>query len=756
MASIAAIPGISYEAVAENQTVDVSITQGASTKTTDAYSPNPIEIDVGDSVIWTNNDFTVHTAVSGTSAGGPTGLFGGDPGSIELILPGGTQNHTFTDGGEFPYYCALHPNMVGEVIVGETGISITVETDRATYEVEDDVTISGTVAPIRPGFTVLIQIVSEEGDLARIDVVGVDSSGFYTYIFPVGGPLFSEDLSYSVIANYAGTSAETSFFISSSTTNGGTCQTLSPTILGTEEGDELVGTEGDDIIFGLGGDDDILGLSGNDKICGGPGIDAISGGDGDDRVSGGRGNDWLYGDDGNDMILGGTGYDHMFGGDGDDFLLGGRGNDVLKGGSGVDDLDGQEGDDIEDEGPADEDPGDTADIQVELDDIEYSPGDDVAIEGFVKDGEEGDLVSITIHKPDGGSDNVDTEVGNDDGDFESIYEISDNADDGIYMVEVEFQNEDAAFTFFLVNEEDDMVNVVTDRDEYEPGDNVLIEGEVEDLDLNVDEVEITVIGPDGDEILDQEQVQLDNDGAFSFEFDLDDELFGRFAIIVEYDGEAAGFFIFEVEVDGGNSSDVITATLSKTSFAQGDSVDVFGEIADDELEQGEEVFITVEDPDGEEIFEDSQEPTIDGSFDFDFTLEDDAPMGQYEVTLSYFAPDNNKVLAFSVTTGSTNGGTSSDRGFTAKINKVSFLAGESMTVTGIVPSIVEDEPVNIAIFAPDGTFTGVQAFPEPDSSKEYSAALSLPTWLEVEDDYRVVVGYDGRDVELEFDITSVS
>jgi len=49
------------------------------------------------------------------------------------------------------------------------------------------------------------------------------------------------------------------------------CQTLTPTIVGTEGDDTITGTNGDDIIFGLGGNDTVDGGRGDDIICGGPG-----------------------------------------------------------------------------------------------------------------------------------------------------------------------------------------------------------------------------------------------------------------------------------------------------------------------------------------------------------------------------------------------------------------------------------------------------------------------------------------------------
>jgi plastocyanin len=84
----------------------VSIVPGASVLTTTAYSPNPVTVAVGTTVIWTNNDSTAHTSVSNTSAW--------DSGAIN---PGGKFSTTFSTAGTFSYHCSIHPNMVGTVTV---------------------------------------------------------------------------------------------------------------------------------------------------------------------------------------------------------------------------------------------------------------------------------------------------------------------------------------------------------------------------------------------------------------------------------------------------------------------------------------------------------------------------------------------------------------------------------------------------------------------------------------------------------------
>jgi len=107
----------------QNQGASVSIVSGASSLTDTAFQPNPVQVSVGDTVTWTNDDTQPHTVVSGSN-GTPDGKFDSSPNFNPLIAPGQTFEHTFTEAGEYPYYCALHPNMVGTVSVTSIGIII--------------------------------------------------------------------------------------------------------------------------------------------------------------------------------------------------------------------------------------------------------------------------------------------------------------------------------------------------------------------------------------------------------------------------------------------------------------------------------------------------------------------------------------------------------------------------------------------------------------------------------------------------------
>ena len=71
-----------------------------------------IEIIVNDTIFWRNGDTSPHTVTSGTPLGGPNGVFDSDK-----IDPGDFFVQTFTEIGEFQYYCTLHPWRTGLVSV---------------------------------------------------------------------------------------------------------------------------------------------------------------------------------------------------------------------------------------------------------------------------------------------------------------------------------------------------------------------------------------------------------------------------------------------------------------------------------------------------------------------------------------------------------------------------------------------------------------------------------------------------------------
>ncbi len=100
----------------DNNSAQVSIVNGATTLGNKSFLPNPITINMGDTITWINNDNTIHTVTSGIPNTPNAGeIF--DSGLTSLISPTKTFSHKFINAGEFSYFCRLHPMMVGTINV---------------------------------------------------------------------------------------------------------------------------------------------------------------------------------------------------------------------------------------------------------------------------------------------------------------------------------------------------------------------------------------------------------------------------------------------------------------------------------------------------------------------------------------------------------------------------------------------------------------------------------------------------------------
>ena len=84
----------------------ITIPIGASTLGNRAFNPAQLDVSVGTTVTWTNNDSTAHTTTS-DEAGWNSGT----------LQPRAQFSTTFANAGTFRYHCAIHPDMVGTVVV---------------------------------------------------------------------------------------------------------------------------------------------------------------------------------------------------------------------------------------------------------------------------------------------------------------------------------------------------------------------------------------------------------------------------------------------------------------------------------------------------------------------------------------------------------------------------------------------------------------------------------------------------------------
>jgi plastocyanin len=91
----------------------VSIVEGSAILEETAYDPNPVTISAGENVTWVNDDLDPHTVTSGM----PTSENTGEEFDSGYMGPHRSFSHQFEEDGVFPYYCEIHPNMVGTVVV---------------------------------------------------------------------------------------------------------------------------------------------------------------------------------------------------------------------------------------------------------------------------------------------------------------------------------------------------------------------------------------------------------------------------------------------------------------------------------------------------------------------------------------------------------------------------------------------------------------------------------------------------------------
>jgi plastocyanin len=117
--AIPSIPSAQGNMTTENVTIAAGAGSGGKNGTcvfvSNCFEPNFLTISQGNTVIWTNNDTSLHTITSGKPADHRTGIL-----FDKFILPGNKISVTFNIPGTTNYYCKLHPWLTGQVIVTPT------------------------------------------------------------------------------------------------------------------------------------------------------------------------------------------------------------------------------------------------------------------------------------------------------------------------------------------------------------------------------------------------------------------------------------------------------------------------------------------------------------------------------------------------------------------------------------------------------------------------------------------------------------
>jgi len=71
-----------------------------------SFGPNELKVAAGTTVTWTNRDDIPHTVVSND------GVF-----KSKVLDTDEKYSFTFSKAGTYPYFCSIHPKMVGKVVV---------------------------------------------------------------------------------------------------------------------------------------------------------------------------------------------------------------------------------------------------------------------------------------------------------------------------------------------------------------------------------------------------------------------------------------------------------------------------------------------------------------------------------------------------------------------------------------------------------------------------------------------------------------
>jgi len=100
MRILAAFTMVLLAGVACNQTSNQTANQVAMQDF--SFSPESLNVSVGDTVTWVNQGAVDHTTTSG-EVGNPDGAW--DSG---IVAPSASYRHAFATAGNFHYYCTLH------------------------------------------------------------------------------------------------------------------------------------------------------------------------------------------------------------------------------------------------------------------------------------------------------------------------------------------------------------------------------------------------------------------------------------------------------------------------------------------------------------------------------------------------------------------------------------------------------------------------------------------------------------------------
>jgi len=178
------------------------------------YTPSPITVELGTSVIMINNDtLGIHTFTSGTVDGFDAtadGIF--NSGILQLD----DSFEWIADvEGEIPYYDMLHVWMQGVIIVINTAahIEIELEVDQSQYSYGDVVFVNGTISELDGDEELIISVINPSNIIAYTDTIRINTDLTFDMNFDIEGTVYDEIGTYTVEATYGGNYTSVGFDI---------------------------------------------------------------------------------------------------------------------------------------------------------------------------------------------------------------------------------------------------------------------------------------------------------------------------------------------------------------------------------------------------------------------------------------------------------------------------------------------------------------------------------------------------------------
>lgn len=360
-------------------------------------------------------------------------------------------------------------------------------------------------------------------------------------------------------------------------------------------------------------------------------------------------------------------------------------------------------------------------LDFSLDKDTYSRGEDVTITGSVEGSDNGDEVVIDVSDPDGEKIVNAVPVTITDEEFTHTFTIPDDApidEEEGYTVDVTYDDTLSETRNFSVEGDgngnvegntSDQTLVRTDREEYDPGDEVKLTGSVAGAN-DGEFVEITVLGPD-DKVL--QYVNKKNAavsaGNFTYTFALDSEAeSGTYEATIKFEQERKSI-TFRV---AGATAPVPTTEgptlqlplkLGKIRveadgerYEQGDQVQITGTV--DGADDDDEAEITVFGPDNEPIddVDERRRMIVDERYSSSFNLDRESDLGMYRVLVKALGDEEDTIFIVEGEGGST------DDPFRVETDDEVYSPGDSVEVSGKVEGVDDGTDLLITVYDPNG------------------------------------------------------